>query len=47
MYVVTDLGFSFLYNNHTPVGPFGCTNDYDVSEEYVVYTTKVPELPEG
>jgi hypothetical protein len=47
MYFVTDLGFSFPYNNHTPVGPFGCTNDYDVSEEYVVYTTKEAELSEG
>ena len=47
MYVVTDLKFSFLYNNHTTVGPFGCTNNYDVYEEYVVYTTKEAELPEG
>jgi hypothetical protein len=47
MYVVTDLRFSFPYNNHTPVGPLGCTNDYGVSEEYVVYTTKEAELFEG
>ena len=47
MYVVTDLGFSFPYNNHTPVGRFGCTNNYGVSEEYVVYTPREPELSEG
>ena len=40
---MTDLGFSFRYYNHTPVGAFGCTNDDDVSEEYVVYTTELPE----
>jgi hypothetical protein len=32
---------------HTPVEPFGGTNDYDVSDEYIVYTTKDPELPEA
>ena len=32
---------------HTPVEPFGGTSDYDVSDEYIVYTTKDPELPEA
>ena len=46
MYVVTNLGFSFPYN-HTPIKPFGCMNDYGVSEEYVVYITKELELSKG
>ncbi|KAI0004573.1 alpha/beta-hydrolase [Russula compacta] len=33
--------------HHTPVEPFGDTGDYDVSEEYIVYIAKDPELPEA
>ena len=47
MYVVTDFGFSFPDNNHTPAGPFGCVDYHGVSEEYVVYTTKEAELSES
>lgn len=31
----------------TPVEPFGGTNDYDVSDEHIVYTAKDPDLPEA
>ncbi|KAH9980333.1 alpha/beta-hydrolase [Lactifluus volemus] len=33
--------------HYSPVEPFGGTNDYAVSDEYIVYTTKEPELPEA
>ncbi|KAF8272175.1 alpha/beta-hydrolase [Lactarius quietus] len=33
--------------HHTPVEPFGGTNDYDVSDEYIVYTAKDPDLSEA
>ncbi|KAH9049976.1 alpha/beta-hydrolase [Lactarius hengduanensis] len=33
--------------HYTPVEPFGGASDYDVSDEYIVYTTKDPELPEA
>ncbi|KAI0269780.1 alpha/beta-hydrolase [Gloeopeniophorella convolvens] len=33
--------------HHAPVEPFGGTDDYDVSDEYIVYTTKDAELPEA
>jgi hypothetical protein len=32
---------------HAPVEPFGGTGDYDVSESYIVYTAKDPDLPEA
>lgn len=39
---------SFLtLHQHTPVEPFGGTGDYDVSEKYIVYTAKDPDLPEA
>jgi hypothetical protein len=42
------LPFSTLtVNQYTPVEPFGGTNDYAVSDQYIVYTTKEPELPEA
>lgn len=31
----------------SPVAPFGGTDDFDVSGDYIVYTTKDPELPEA
>ncbi|RDB17836.1 Dipeptidyl-peptidase 5 [Hypsizygus marmoreus] len=31
----------------SPVEPFGGTDDFDVSQNYVLYTTKDPELPEA
>lgn len=34
-------------DQHTPVEPFGDAGDYDVSENYIVYTTKDPDLPEA
>ena len=34
-------------DQHTPVEPFGGASDYDVSENYIVYTTKDPDLPEA
>ncbi|KAI0057852.1 hypothetical protein BV25DRAFT_1919874 [Artomyces pyxidatus] len=33
--------------HHTPVEPFGGIDDFDVSEMYIVYTTKDPKLPEA
>ncbi|KAA1469919.1 alpha/beta-hydrolase [Dentipellis sp. KUC8613] len=33
--------------HHAPVEPFGGTDDLDVSDRHVVYTTKDPELPEA
>ncbi|KAI0283918.1 alpha/beta-hydrolase [Russula aff. rugulosa BPL654] len=33
--------------HHAPVEPFGGTDDYDVSESYIVYTAKDPKLPEA
>ncbi|KAI9510583.1 alpha/beta-hydrolase [Russula earlei] len=33
--------------HHTPVEPFGDASDYDVSEKYIVYTSKDPDLPEA
>jgi len=34
-------------DQYTPVEPFGDAGDYDVSEKYIVYTAKDPELPEA
>jgi hypothetical protein len=34
-------------DQHAPVEPFGGANDYDVSENHIVYTTKDPDLPEA
>jgi hypothetical protein len=31
----------------TPVEPFGGTDDFDVSDTQIVYTTKDPILPEA
>ena len=42
--------FSSINNGidqYSPVEPFGGTNDYAVSEEYIVYTAKDPDLPEA
>ncbi|KAF9454685.1 hypothetical protein P691DRAFT_189906 [Macrolepiota fuliginosa MF-IS2] len=33
--------------HNTPVEPFGGTDDFDVSNEHIVYTTKDPLLPEA
>lgn len=33
--------------HYSPVEPFGGLDDFDVSETYIVYTTKDPELPEA
>ena len=32
---------------HTPVEPFGGTDDFDVSDTHILYTTKDPLLPEA
>jgi dipeptidyl aminopeptidase/acylaminoacyl peptidase len=34
-------------NHSSPVEPFGGTDDFDVSETHVVYTSKDPSLPEA
>jgi hypothetical protein len=36
-----------MVDQYSPVEPFGGTNDYAVSEEYIVYTAKDPDLPEA
>lgn len=33
--------------HHSPVEPFGGSNDFDVSDTHVVYTTKDPERPQS
>jgi hypothetical protein len=33
--------------HYTPIELFGDAGDYDVSEKYIVYTAKDPELPEA
>ncbi|TFK74830.1 alpha/beta-hydrolase [Pluteus cervinus] len=33
--------------HHSPVEPFGGTDDFDVSDTHVIYTTKDPILPEA
>ncbi|TFY83863.1 hypothetical protein EWM64_g147 [Hericium alpestre] len=33
--------------HHTPVEPFGGTDDFSLSDTHVVYTTKDPDLPEA
>ncbi|PPQ84495.1 hypothetical protein CVT26_003741 [Gymnopilus dilepis] len=33
--------------HYSPVEPFGATDDFDVSDTHIVYTTKDPELPEA
>jgi hypothetical protein len=38
---------NFPFLTITPVELFGLTNDRDVSEEYIVYTTKELKLPEA
>ncbi|KAH9969542.1 alpha/beta-hydrolase [Russula dissimulans] len=44
-----DKFYNALYGtgHHTPVEPFGDAGDYDVSDKYIVYTTKDPGLPEA
>ncbi|KXN88269.1 Dipeptidyl-peptidase 5 [Leucoagaricus sp. SymC.cos] len=34
-------------NHHSPVEPFGGTDDFDVSAKHIVYTAKDPQLPEA
>ncbi|KAI8986222.1 alpha/beta-hydrolase [Trametes punicea] len=34
-------------NHHAPVEPFGGTDDFDVSDSHVIYTTKDPKLPKA
>ncbi|TBU27033.1 Alpha/Beta hydrolase protein [Dichomitus squalens] len=34
-------------NHHAPVEPFGGTDDFDVSDTHVIYTTKDPQLPKA
>ncbi|PFH53996.1 hypothetical protein AMATHDRAFT_53711 [Amanita thiersii Skay4041] len=34
-------------DHHCPVEPFGGTDDFDISETHIVYTTKDPMLPEA
>ncbi|KAJ1303239.1 hypothetical protein OPQ81_011437 [Rhizoctonia solani] len=36
-----------LPEHSTPVEPFGGTDDFDVSETHVIYTTKDPKVPEA
>ncbi|THH14140.1 hypothetical protein EW146_g6161 [Bondarzewia mesenterica] len=33
--------------HHSPVEPFGGTDDFDISGDHIIYTTKDPELPEA
>ncbi|TFK82680.1 alpha/beta-hydrolase [Polyporus arcularius HHB13444] len=33
--------------HHTPIEPFGGTDDFDVSETHVIYTAKDPQLPKA
>ncbi|KAI0304472.1 alpha/beta-hydrolase [Multifurca ochricompacta] len=44
-----DQFFNVLHGtgHHSPVEPFGGVGDYDVSGDYIVYTTKDPDLPEA
>ena len=44
---VFSLSYILTLDQHTPLEPFGGTGDYDVSENYIVYTTKDPNLPEA
>lgn len=47
---VTDFLLFLLFDarvQHAPVEPFGGTGDYDVSDDYIVYTAKDPDLPEA
>ncbi|CDO77798.1 hypothetical protein BN946_scf184667.g1 [Trametes cinnabarina] len=34
-------------DHHAPVEPFGGTDDFDVSDTHVIYTTKDPKLPKA
>ena len=45
-WTIGEFGAPMKSSKHeTPVEPFGGTDDYDVSEGYIVYTAKDPELP--
>ncbi|ETW81653.1 serine peptidase S9 [Heterobasidion irregulare TC 32-1] len=33
--------------HHAPVEPFGGTDDFDISRDHIIYTTKDPKLPEA